>query len=111
MYWNEGVLMCKYCEGDSSDREIFIEPMSGDWYLRYKIDEDFDDKIFVSFCPYCGRKLTNEEEVNMTAADILSVIQKVFMSKKPDDVNFRIMHGRNGCVNKIVEYIRSRYNV
>lgn len=110
--------MCKCCEGDSSDRELFFEPISGDWYLNHRTSEfdenemDYNyDKIFVSYCPYCGRKLTNEEEVNATAADILYYFQKVFLSKKRDDVKFRISYGSHGCCDKVIEYIRSRYNV
>lgn len=63
--------MCRFCEGSSSEREIFIEPMSGDWYMDYRTsewdnmnDDYIHDKIFISYCPYCGRKLEDDTETN-----------------------------------------------
>lgn len=56
--------MCKYCDGDSIENIIFINPLTNEWYIRLQTnewDEYGDDfiylKEYISYCPYCGRKL------------------------------------------------------
>lgn len=59
--------MCKYCDIDSGDCEIFQSyPFTGnDWYLKVttsrwdNYDEEwFYEKVYINYCPYCGRKLS-----------------------------------------------------
>lgn len=59
--------MCKYCDYDSDDNEIFIDPLTNEWYLDVETFEwdDYDDeyihqKVYINYCPYCGRKLGEE---------------------------------------------------
>lgn len=54
--------MCRYCDYNSKYCEIFFEPLTKEWYLRYSYwggyNDDFvDDKIYISYCPYCGEDL------------------------------------------------------
>lgn len=62
--------MCKYCNEKSTLRCVF-QDMVGDWYLDVETAEwdDYDDeyvhqKVYISYCPFCGRKLGNEEEMD-----------------------------------------------
>jgi len=58
--------MCKYCDYNSKDCEIFQEPLTSEWYLDIETHEwdKYDDvyvhqKLYgVAYCPYCGRKLS-----------------------------------------------------
>ena len=56
--------MCKYCSCDSEDCCIFVDPLDNEWYLNHETGEwdeyndDFVwDKIYIVYCPFCGRKL------------------------------------------------------
>lgn len=51
--------MCRTC-----DDEIWQDVISGDWYLQIQTDnKDGDDwifdKIFINFCPQCGKDYRN----------------------------------------------------
>lgn len=56
---------CKYCDYESGENEIFIEPLTNEYYLDVETlewDEYLDDYIHmkvygIAYCPYCGRKL------------------------------------------------------
>lgn len=56
--------MCKYCDYESNDCKIFQDPLDNSWYLDHETGEwdDYNDgfvydKIYISYCPYCGRSL------------------------------------------------------
>ena len=40
--------MCRYCNYESDDNRIFIDPLTNGYYLD------------INYCPWCGRKLTKE---------------------------------------------------
>ena len=56
--------MCKHCDYNSDDNEIFIDPLTNDHYIEiqtshwdeYNIDWDYE-RLYINYCPYCGRKL------------------------------------------------------
>lgn len=59
--------MCKYCDYDSDYCEIFQDGTDGAWYLDHETGEwdEYDDgfihdKIYIGYCPYCGRDLENK---------------------------------------------------
>lgn len=59
--------MCKYCDYESNDCEIFQDPLDNSWYLDHETGEwdDYNDgfvydKIYINYCPYCGRDLENK---------------------------------------------------
>ena len=56
--------MCKYCDYDSGECCIFKNSLTNEWYIDIETsewDEYGDDwihqKEYISYCPYCGRKL------------------------------------------------------
>lgn len=57
--------MCKYCDINSDECEIFIDCCSNDYYLVVPTSEwDYYNDDFknasvygIAFCPYCGRSL------------------------------------------------------
>lgn len=57
--------MCKYCNPNSDDCRIFKDSLTEDWYLDVETSEwdSYDDgyvhqrEYYISYCPYCGRKL------------------------------------------------------
>lgn len=59
--------MCRYCDYESYDNRIFIDPLTNEYYLdietmiRDSYNEDFfHDKEYINYCPWCGRELTKE---------------------------------------------------
>lgn len=57
---------CLYCDIDSSECEVFHDyPFTDhDWYLYVQTghwddyNDDWDyEKVYIRFCPYCGRDL------------------------------------------------------
>lgn len=61
--------MCNLCDENSYECEIFVEPLTGEYYLNHQTsqwdyyDDDFVcDRIYISYCPYCGRKLGDNNE-------------------------------------------------
>lgn len=61
--------MCKYCDYESPDNEIFCDPLTNERFLDVETLEwdDYDDdyvhiKLYISYCPYCGEKLTSVPE-------------------------------------------------
>ena len=57
--------MCKYCDYESNDCEIFQDPLDNSWYLNHETGEwdNYNDgfvydKIYINYCPYCGCKNT-----------------------------------------------------
>lgn len=60
-------MSCKYCNYASNDCEIFQDEFVHEFYLDHKTnewdahDDDFvHDKIYISYCPWCGQKLQQE---------------------------------------------------
>ena len=58
--------MCKYCDYNSNDCEIF-QDMVGDWYLNHETSEwdiyegEFvHDRIYISYCPFCGERMVKK---------------------------------------------------
>ena len=57
--------MCRYCDYKNiHDNNIFIDPLTNEYYLDVLTSEwdSYDDdyvhqKIYISYCPFCGRKL------------------------------------------------------
>lgn len=56
--------MCKYCDDDSYECCVFIDPLDNQWYMDIETSEwDYYDDGFVhhreyiNYCPWCGRKL------------------------------------------------------
>lgn len=56
--------MCKYCDINSDDCCIFVDPLPNDYYLDIETSEwdQYDDSFvhqreYINFCPYCGREL------------------------------------------------------
>lgn len=60
-------MMCRYCNYESDDNRIFIDPLTNEYYLDIETmvwdsydDGFFHDKEYINYCPWCGRKLTKE---------------------------------------------------
>lgn len=60
--------MCKYCDSNSNDCCIYSDPLTKEWYEDIETLEwdDYDDgfvhqKNYINYCPYCGRKLTENK--------------------------------------------------
>ena len=61
--------MCNYCEENSSECCIYIDPLSNDYYLDIETSEwdYYDDgyihqKEYINYCPWCGRKLNGRKD-------------------------------------------------
>ena len=62
--------MCKYCDYNSSDNRIYVDLLTNEYYLDIeilKLDE-YDDgfvcqREYISYCPWCGRKLEEKKAV------------------------------------------------
>lgn len=61
--------MCKYCNQDSWERCIYYDPLTEEYYLDIETTEwdSYDDGFihqneYISYCPYCGRKLDSKKE-------------------------------------------------
>lgn len=59
--------MCKYCDGNSDECRIWIDPLDDEYYLDIETseyDEYNDDYVYqreyVNYCPFCGRKLIEQ---------------------------------------------------
>lgn len=60
--------MCKYCDENSYECEIFYDERNDNYYLDIETSEwdEYDDdfvhqEVEINFCPYCGRKLGEED--------------------------------------------------
>lgn len=56
--------MCRYCDYDSENNRIFIDPLDGEYYFDIETSEwdEYDDgyvhqREYIDYCPWCGRKL------------------------------------------------------
>lgn len=56
--------MCRYCDYNSEDNRIFVDPLDGEYYLDIETSEwdEYDDSYvhqreYIDYCPWCGRKL------------------------------------------------------
>lgn len=55
---------CVYCNYETDKNVIFIDTLTDEWYYRHRTNQwdDVDDdwiyeKIYIEYCPWCGRKL------------------------------------------------------
>lgn len=62
--------MCDRCDYNSPNNQIYKEPMTNEWYLDIEIFEwdGYDDgfvhqKEYINYCPWCGRKLVETENI------------------------------------------------
>ena len=58
------VNMCQFCDYENKSTEIFQDSLTGEWYLDIQtlawdeIAKDYiHEKLYINYCPYCGRKL------------------------------------------------------
>lgn len=58
------ISMCRYCDYNSEDNRIFVDPLDGEYYLDIETSEwdEYDDgyvhqREYIDYCPWCGRKL------------------------------------------------------
>ena len=56
--------MCRYCNYNSEDNRIFIDPLDGEYYLDIETSEwdEYDDgyvhqREYIDYWPWCGKKL------------------------------------------------------
>ena len=56
--------MCNRCDYDSPYNQIYVDPLTNEYYLDIETSEwdEYDDgfvhqKIYILHCPWCGRKL------------------------------------------------------
>ena len=56
--------MCNRCNYDSPDNQIYVDPLTNEYYLDIETSEwdEYDDgfvhqREYIAYCPYCGRKL------------------------------------------------------
>ena len=56
--------MCRHCDGESPENNIWKDVVSGDWYIEFPVDTDDEEdwlvtylEEYINYCPYCGRKL------------------------------------------------------
>ena len=64
--------MCKYCDYDSTDCEIFQDSENKRWYINHQTtswDDYYDDwiydHIYINYCPWCGRKLEEKNDESL----------------------------------------------
>lgn len=50
--------MCIYCNGDKDTCEVFVEPLTNEYYLKTECENVYG----ISFCPYCGRNLYEQND-------------------------------------------------
>ena len=62
--------MCKYCDYNSFVNRIYIDSLTNEYYLDIEISEldEYDDgfvyqREYISYCPWCGRKLEEKKMV------------------------------------------------
>ena len=60
--------MCEYCNPDSPENEIRQDGLTNEWYLNVDtyIYDNYDKeyiyrKVYINYCPYCGRDLYKNE--------------------------------------------------
>lgn len=133
--------MCKYCDYESNDCEIFQDPLDNTWYLDYETGEwdDYNDgfiydKINISYCPWCGRSLEDKvdflddktpvfrfttehtiEEVNIMHKSLLEKYQNLIVLPQDCDINWMTMETFENWVkitrNKIKENLNEEIMV
>lgn len=59
--------MCNRCNYDSPDNQIYIDPLTNEYYLdieTFEWDEYDDDFVhqreYIAYCPYCGQPYKNQ---------------------------------------------------
>lgn len=55
--------MCRYCDYESYENQIFIDSLTGEYYLDIETpiwDDFYHEKEYINYCPWCGRKLGKE---------------------------------------------------
>lgn len=59
--------MCKYCDGNSDKCRIRSSPLDNEYYLDIETSEwdEYDDdyvhqREYINYCPFCGRKLSEQ---------------------------------------------------
>lgn len=64
-----GKCMCNRCDYDSPDNQIYVDPLTNEYYLDIETSEwdEYDDgfvhqREYIAYCPYCGRKLGGRDE-------------------------------------------------
>lgn len=56
--------MCNRCNHNSPDNQIYVDPLTNEYYLDIETSEwdEYDggfihQREYISYCPWCGRKL------------------------------------------------------
>lgn len=58
---------CRFCDYNSDKNVIFVDPLTGEYYYNHRT-YNFDpvdgewiyQKIYIDYCPWCGRKLAGD---------------------------------------------------
>lgn len=69
--------MCKYCDSNSDQCCIWQDSLTNEFYLDIKTCEwdEYDDgfvhqREYISYCPYCGKYLPEQEDMNMSSISV-----------------------------------------
>lgn len=64
-YYAEDYFKCKckvrHIGNRNVDADCYMAKMDDGWYLRIYCDDSDDDAVKIYYCPFCGRKLEEEE--------------------------------------------------
>ena len=66
--------MCVYCNGDEVTCEVFVEPLTNEYYLK----AEYENVYGISFCPYCGRSLyeqNDKSKIVLAIKDITDIVE------------------------------------
>lgn len=70
--------MCNRCNYDSPDNQIYVDPLTNEYYLDIETSEwdEYDDgfvhqREYISYCPWCGRNLEGRDGTETETSSVI----------------------------------------
>ena len=110
--------MCKYCDYNSPDNRIYIDSLTNKYYLDIEISEldEYDDgfvyqREYISYCPWCGRKLEEKKAVQKEKWVQLFENENVILEQR-DNKYYLFLYDKGGKFQReVIINIEDNYKV
>lgn len=90
--------MCRYCDINSDNCSIFIDPLTNEHYLDIETTEwdQYNDSYvhqreYINYCPYCGKKLLYDKDLKKVLSEQIFDNGKMMLSPEINSCDFHTM--------------------
>lgn len=110
--------MCKYCDYNSPDNQIYVDSLTNEYYLDIEISEvdEYNDgfvyqREYISYCPWCGRKLREKKMAQKQKRIELFENEDVILEQRGNKYYLSLYDKEGKFQREVVINVKNNYEV